>query len=202
MTVDERNELRDLHRLFVDEYRFQTRFNWDRLQYFFVLNSAIIAVGLTLLKDAGGPGAKPYLGFIFILGFAASEYAIRAAMKGDEYYRRTIVKKTLLETLLSRFDPVPLHANLNLAIGTTEGMADAERILSDPYRLCNEGLLFRNDQVLDALAPQPFRSDQRLRVSLRRDPGAGGGRVARSDRLSYSYRNASIGSSFAARVAG
>ena len=139
MTADERNELRDIHRLFVDEYRFQTRFNWDRLQYFFVLNSAIIAVGLTLLKDAGGAGAKPYLGFIFILGFAASEYAIRAALKGDEYYRRTIVKKTLLEKLLGRFDPVPLHANLNLAIGTTAGMADAESILSDPAGFLTKG---------------------------------------------------------------
>ena len=132
-------ELRDIYRLFIDEYRFQTRFNWDRLQYFFVLNSAIIAVGISLLKDAGAAGAKPYLGFIFILGFAASEYAVRVARKGDEYYRRVIVKKTVVEKLLGRFDPIPLHANINLAIGTTAGMADVDGILRDPVAYMSKG---------------------------------------------------------------
>ena len=44
-----RTELLELYRVVIDEYRFQVRLNWDRTQYFFVLNTAVTTAAGTLL---------------------------------------------------------------------------------------------------------------------------------------------------------
>jgi hypothetical protein len=135
-----RAELSDIYRLFIEEYRFQTRFNWDRIQYFFVLNSAIIAVGATLMKDGATSRTKPLLGFVFLLGFATALFAIQVARKGDEYYRRVVLKKTVVEQLLGRFDRLPgFKESLNLSLGTTVGMSESDEILRDPENYLRRG---------------------------------------------------------------
>src|SRR4051794_27054743 len=60
----DRAVLMDLYKIAVDEYRFQVKLNADRSRDYLVLNSAVIAAGVTLL------GQKAYLlaGCVFLAG--------------------------------------------------------------------------------------------------------------------------------------
>jgi hypothetical protein len=45
-----RQQLIDLYRLALEEYRFETRLNWDRMQYYLVLNLGVVAAATGLAK--------------------------------------------------------------------------------------------------------------------------------------------------------
>ena len=66
-----REELLDLYKVCVDEYRFQVDLNWDRSKYFLVFNTAVIADG-TGLVNVGHRLATPLLVGIFAVGLAAA----------------------------------------------------------------------------------------------------------------------------------
>jgi hypothetical protein len=53
--IPSREELFDLYKAAVEEYRFQVKLNADRSRDYVVLNSAIIAAGITLLGQAQRP---------------------------------------------------------------------------------------------------------------------------------------------------
>src|SRR5204863_71840 len=127
----DRDELLDLHRMLIDEYRFQVKLNSDRMQIYLVLNAAIIAAATGLLK-VGGPNTSPLVTAIFILGVVAF-LAAEAVKQGHRYYRAVIYKKTLVEDLLGRHRHIEGYAyqGANLAIETTAGMADERKILDD-----------------------------------------------------------------------
>ena len=133
-----RSELLDLYKIAIDEYRFQVTLNWQRTQYYFTINTAVIAIAASVLKLGGLNGWLPSLivGTLFGLGFGTALLARRMIAKGHTYYRRAVYKKTLIEHLLGRFQAVGdyAHASANLAIATTEGMLEAEAILNDPIR--------------------------------------------------------------------
>ena len=130
-----RAELLDLYRVVIDEYRFQARLNWDRTQYFFVLNTAITTTAGTLLATLKAGGAIVAV-FVFLIGMTAAVLGRAAVITGHEYYRRVIYRKTILEDLLGRLHPLPGYpyeeAGLNLA--TTQGMAKSRQILEDPQK--------------------------------------------------------------------
>jgi hypothetical protein len=133
-----RVELLDLYKIVIDEYRFEVTLNWQRTQYYFTVNTAVIAVAASMVKLSGLEGWLPPLiiGMLFGLGFATAYLARRMIETGHTYYRRAVYKKTLIEHLLGRFQAVGVnaHPGANLAIGTTDGMLGAEEILSDPTR--------------------------------------------------------------------
>lgn len=124
--------LLDLYKIAIDEYRFEVKLGWDRTMYYLIFNSAIISVGTGLLKSDNPPPAYVFVAGLFALGFCTSLIAYAAIRKGHEYYRKTIVKKTLLE------DSLGLTQNLaeypirhNLSVGTTVGQTEHLRILHD-----------------------------------------------------------------------
>lgn len=127
-----RRDLTELYRIAIDEYRFEVRLNWDRMQYFAVVNSGIIAVGATLVKDAAAMAAYILPGLIFAVGVFMNVVGIVVIHRARDYYRQTILKKTVYEYLLGLNLPLPDFNNPNatLAIGTTQGMQEAERILN------------------------------------------------------------------------
>ena len=133
-----RAELLDLYKISIDEYRFQVTLNWQRTQYYFTVNTAVIAVAASILKLSGAEGWLPPLivGALFALGVLTARLARRMIARGHTYYRRAVYKKTLIEHLLGRFQPVGDygHAAANLAVATTENMIEAEAILKDPKR--------------------------------------------------------------------
>jgi hypothetical protein len=62
-----RAELLELYKVVIDEYRFQLRLNWDRTQYYFVFNTAMVTAAATVLATLKAWGAVVSL-FMFVLG--------------------------------------------------------------------------------------------------------------------------------------
>jgi hypothetical protein len=124
--------LLDLYKIAIDEYRFEVKLGWDRTMYYLVFNTAIISVGTGLLKLESAPITIIFVAAIFFVGFCTSLMAFGASRTGHEYYRRTIVKKTLLEDVLGLTAEVPGYPlRHTLAIGTTHGQGECLRILHD-----------------------------------------------------------------------
>jgi len=103
------------------------------MQYFVVLNTAIISAGLGLLKLPGDRNINPFVVFVFVFGFAASLLGRSVATTSHRYYRAARLKKTLIENLLGLHHSTHgySHPNANLAITTTEGMTEVMQQLSD-----------------------------------------------------------------------
>jgi len=95
------DQLLELYRVAVDEYRFEVKLGWDRAMYYMVFNTAIISVGTGLLKLEDLPAGHWLIAAIFLVGVCSSLIGRRAIRKGHEYYRRTIVKKTLSSKICS-----------------------------------------------------------------------------------------------------
>ena len=126
-------QLIDLYKIAVEEYRFEVKLGWDRTMYYMVFNTAIIGVGAGLLRLEQHPVACRFIAAIFVLGFCTSIIGAKAMRKGHEYYRRSVVKKTLLEDMLGLTIPVPDYPHRHtLAIGTTASQSDHISILHNP----------------------------------------------------------------------
>jgi len=125
--------LLDLYKIALDEYRFEVRLGWDRTTYFLVLNSAILTVATGLLKLDNPSVIYIFIAVLYLFGCCTSMVGSMSITKAHEYYRRTVVKKTLIENCLGLTNSLPeMHQSLNLATGTTRGQRDHLRILSDP----------------------------------------------------------------------
>lgn len=127
-----RDDLLALYKIALEEYRFQVRLNWDRTTYHLTLCSGLLAVAAGLVKL--GPTAAVDLGIaaIFFIGMCVSAIGVKTIRKGHEYYRHTIVKKTLLEDQLGLTRPLDGYAsNPTLAVGTTIGQNEHLQILNN-----------------------------------------------------------------------
>lgn len=127
------NQLFDLYKMAVDEYRFEVKLGWDRTMYYMVFNVGIFSVGTGLLRLESAPLGYWLIAAIFFLGICTSLIACIAIRKGHQYYRRAVVKKTVLEDILGltcRLADYPTHHTL--AVGTTTGQAEHFQILHDP----------------------------------------------------------------------
>jgi len=146
-SVDEidRDELRDLHRLLMEEYRFQVKINSDRTQIYLALSAAIIAAGTGLLRIGGGI-ASILVAAIFAVGILVAWIAMKAVRQGHAYYRAIIYKKTLVEDLLGRHQHIEGygHKGATLAVETTVGMASAREILDDAEKWLSRPLSTKN----------------------------------------------------------
>lgn len=123
-------ELLDLYKIAIEEYRFQVRLNWDRTAYHLTLSSGLIAVAIGLLKVGGPPVLNLFVAGVFLSGLLASLVGIQNIRKGHRYYRRTVVKKTLLEDRLGLTKPLEgYEGRLTLAVATTAGQDEQFQIL-------------------------------------------------------------------------
>lgn len=127
------DKLIDLYRIALDEYRFEVRLGWDRTTYFLILNSAILTVCTGLLKLDGPPVIYGFVALLFLFGFATSAVGSMSITKAHEYYRWTVVKKTIIENCLGLTEPIDgMHPTVNFTVGTTAGQKDHMQILMDP----------------------------------------------------------------------
>jgi hypothetical protein len=94
-----REELLDLYKIAVDEYRFQVSLNWDRSKYFLAFNTAVIGVG-TGLVNAGRTLATPLLVGIFAVGLASAALSAVAVRLQHGYYHSTRDRMLSLATQL------------------------------------------------------------------------------------------------------
>jgi hypothetical protein len=98
-----RGELLDLYKLAVEEYRFQVKLNADRSRDYVVLNSAIIAAGITLLGQAQRPELA---GIVFLVGVVVAVLSILGTHTQHGYYRDTRNAKNQLAHKLGIADVV------------------------------------------------------------------------------------------------
>jgi hypothetical protein len=127
------DRLTDLYRIAIDEYRFEVRLGWDRTTYFLILNGGILTAATGLLKLENSPAVDLFIALLFALGCATSIIGAKSITKSHQYYRRTVVQKTVIENLLGLNDSIPgMTTPLRLAVGTTTGQHDHVQILSNP----------------------------------------------------------------------
>ena len=133
-------QLLDLYRIAVDEYRFQVKLNWDRTAYLITLNSGLIAVATGLLKVGSAAVVDLFVAGVFLVGAFVSVVSIKNILTGHRYYRRTILKKTLIEDQLGLTKPLEQYPGRpTLAISTTVGQNEALQILHDTDKWLNRG---------------------------------------------------------------
>lgn len=125
------DRLFDPYKIAIDEYRFEVKLGWDRAMYYLAFNSAVVSVATGLLKLDNPPRIYLFISAIYLVGLGASLMGIQAVRRSHEYYRRTVVKKTMIEDLLGLTTPQQGYSGLTLAIGTTSGHGDLINILHD-----------------------------------------------------------------------
>lgn len=136
-----RDQLFDLYRVALDEYRFEVKLNWDRTVYYVGLNSGVISVATGFLKLSGAPPIDLLVAVLFFVGMVLSALGVRAIRKGHEYYRRTIVQKTLIEDHLGLTKEIEGYPGRpTLTVGTTVGQKEHLQILHGGEEWVRRGL--------------------------------------------------------------
>jgi uncharacterized membrane protein YciS (DUF1049 family) len=87
-TVDQgkpRDELLELYKLALEDYRFQVQLNWGRSQYFLVLNIGIIGIATGIVQSAED-AISPLVAVLYLAGFAFCVFSIAALQVQRKYY--------------------------------------------------------------------------------------------------------------------
>lgn len=124
-----KDELLELYRVAVEEYRFNVKLTWDRTRFYVGLHMALVAVTSTLLRIESE--ARISFLLIAVIGAAASFLGIHTIRKGHEYYRRSIYKRTLVAERLGfnqKLDEYPDEL-ATLSVTSTESQAKTREIL-------------------------------------------------------------------------
>lgn len=122
----------EIYRHAIEEYRFEVQISWERTKFYLGLNMALLAAVATLLRIESDSW-WPLIG-ISLVGVGASWLGVSTIRKGHEYYRRTILKKTLIEEALGLNKRIlSTHADQGgtWAIATTKSQGDTRDILQD-----------------------------------------------------------------------
>ncbi len=125
VSSDQLKVMLELYKTAVEEYRFQVNLNWDRNKFYVLLNSGLITASCGLLRTSGFKFAEFLTLPLFILGFLAAWLGYKTLIKGIEYRRRAVIKKTQIEQKFTTYSDI-------LPIDTTEGMRQAQDLLADP----------------------------------------------------------------------
>lgn len=80
-----RDELLELYKLALEDYRFQVQLNWGRSQYFLVLNLTVISIATGIMQFAGGKFGILGAG-IYFLGSLFCVFSIAALQAQRKYY--------------------------------------------------------------------------------------------------------------------
>lgn len=115
----DREELLELYKIAVEEYRFQVTLNWNRTQYYFVLNVGIIGIATGILKLSDNEGDW-LIGGMYLAGLLCCIFSMLASQVQTGYYRTARDHKRKLEDRLGLDD---------LSLSTTPGMGSTLRRL-------------------------------------------------------------------------
>jgi hypothetical protein len=125
-------QLIELYKVAIEEYRFQVKLNNDRLLHLTVFNIAVLSAGAGLLRVGGSWLGNMLVATIFIAGFCTSLIGARAVRTFHRYYRRTVHRRTVYEDLLglAQTRELPSGGRGDLAIGTTNSHEERLKILT------------------------------------------------------------------------
>lgn len=135
--LPDREDLWQLYKFAVEEYRFQVNLNWQRAQYLLGLNAAVISVGAGLIQlgpDAAHENGAPLTVAVFLVGLVLAVFSTFAVWKQHGYY----------ETARNRMLHVGRLLDLGpLAVATTPGAIGAS-----PWRLKVQTVMYAVLMVL------------------------------------------------------
>ncbi len=104
-----RDELLELYKLALEDYRFQVQLNWGRSQYFLVLNIGIVGIATGIVQLGQGYMSILVAG-IYLAGFFFCLFSIYALQVQRKYYTSARKQKALFEDKLqlgeARITPV------------------------------------------------------------------------------------------------
>lgn len=142
-------QLLDLYKVHIDEVRFQTKFNWDRTQYFLILNIGLIGVAASIWKTDISLSSLYLIALLFICGSFICILSIAAIKQGHRYYRRAVLQKSKVEVLLgfhAVFSPGSPLAGHDITTTSTPGKEEAIKNLDNPSDYFSRPL-FRRGQI-------------------------------------------------------
>lgn len=114
-----RAELFELYKIALEEYRFQVTLNWNRTQYYLVLNVGILGVATGILQ-LGQRNVAFLAAGLYFAGLVCCLLSLSACHVQHGYYRRARDHKADIESLLHLAD---------LRLQTTPGMGSTIRRL-------------------------------------------------------------------------
>jgi hypothetical protein len=91
-----RDELFDLYRISLDEYRFQVNLNWSRTQYLLALNVGILGAATGILQIAKG-GIEYLTAGLYLAGIVCCLLALAGSRVQKKYYQSIRDHKARLE---------------------------------------------------------------------------------------------------------
>ncbi len=95
----DREELLELYKLALEDYRFQVQLNWGRSQYFLVLNIGVIGIATGIVQLGRGE-ISILVGFIYLVGVFFSIFSILALQSQRKFYRAARDQKQWFEDQL------------------------------------------------------------------------------------------------------
>ncbi len=95
----DREELLELYKLALDDYRFQVQLNWGRSQYFLVLNLTLFGIATGLIRLGAGP-YDVLVGCFYLLGALFCVFSIIALQAQRKFYRAARDQKQWFEDKL------------------------------------------------------------------------------------------------------
>jgi hypothetical protein len=141
-----REELLYLYNLHIEEVRFQTKFNWDRTQYFLILNVGIVGAAASLWKSDAALPALFLLAGLFIAGGLMCPLSVAAIRQGHKYYRKAVLQKARIELLLNLIDVdsgTLYVAPFDLTTSSTSGQASVASDLAHPEAYMSRQIIRR-----------------------------------------------------------
>ena len=96
---DRRDELLELYKAALEDYRFQVQLNWGRSQYLLVLNLALISAATGIVQLGRGE-ISILVGFIYLIGVFFSIFSISALQSQRKFYRAARDQKQWFEDQL------------------------------------------------------------------------------------------------------
>lgn len=100
---DKRQELFELYRLALDDYRFQVQLNQDRSRYFLVLNLTVIGIATGVVQLGQGT-LSILVALLYLAGFLFCIFSIFALQAQRKFYRSARDQKEYLEEQLELGD--------------------------------------------------------------------------------------------------
>lgn len=96
---ENREELLELYKLALEDYRFQVQPNWGRSQYFLVLNLTFIGIATGIVQLGQGT-ISALVGFMYLAGFVFCVFSILALKAQRKFYRSARDQKQWFEDQL------------------------------------------------------------------------------------------------------
>ncbi len=81
----DREEMLELYKLALEDYRFQVQLNWGRSQYFLVLNLTVVGIATGILQFAVGEFGVLVAG-IYMMGALFCAFSVAALRAQRKYY--------------------------------------------------------------------------------------------------------------------